>query len=429
MLWRCAVEVDWYRIANFLMQAVYLPIHLYFIIMLIRHKQPTPIWKWFIIVVSGLWGLILGRFIETCLYLFWVNNVAYNVAVDVTLLSTTVATMSFLFWNLYITRHENVATNKAFRALIFVLSGSVCVLIATNPHHHLFYSELNLIGAKTHGRAFIPCVFIVYGMLFAGLVISIIHIVKYEDNKVMRIIVFSMYPILPGVTNLIRSLSGNDTLDFNPIVMSLSILCLYDIVFKRSYVGVVAESMESVINQTRTPIVVYDSSDNSVRYENDAAIERKQILQKLIPMLGDSEKTVEESFDGRVVRAVSTRSREKGEYIATFSDVTDIVYQRRKVEEQLAKQDKLLVELDEQKRNIEAYLEALYSIPDLKEKQEMTEKVQVMIAQAFARMKTNLEIASFGDDSAKAALEENLSIAQETITTIRKAVAKLKEVS
>lgn len=40
MLWRCAVEVDWYRIANLLMQAVYLPIHLYFIIMLIMHRQP-----------------------------------------------------------------------------------------------------------------------------------------------------------------------------------------------------------------------------------------------------------------------------------------------------------------------------------------------------------------------------------------------------
>lgn len=422
--------MDWYRIANFIMQAVYLPIHLYFIITLIRHKQPTPVWKYFIFIVAGLWGLIFGRFIETCLHLFWINNVAYNIAVDITLLSTTVATMSFLFWNLYIARHDKLATSREFKLVMMMASGAVCFIIASNPIHHLFYSELDLVGAKTHGSLFIPCVIIVYGMLFAGLVISIVHIIKYEDKKALRIIVFSMYPILPGVTNLIRSFSGVDNIDFNPIVMSLSILCLYQIVFKQSFVGVVAESMEGVINQTRTPIVVYNSKDSSVLYENSAAVRyHDSIIKEMIPALGAKAQTIEQSFDGRVVRAVSSETKDKDEFIATFTDVSDVVYQRRKVEEQLEKQSRLLSELDEQKRNIEAYLEALYSIPDLKEKQEMTEKVQHMISEAFTQMKQNLTIAAEGGEGAQAALAENLRIAQETITTIRKAVARLKEVS
>lgn len=422
------MQADWYRIANFIMQAAYLPVHLFFIILLIRRRQPTPIWKWFILVVTGLWGLIAGRFMETCLHLFWINDSAYYIAVDITLISTTIATMSFLFWNLYIARLEKVATNKHFRIAIILLSITVCIIIVTNPRHHLFYSTLQLVGDKIHGKVFLPCVFVVYGMLFAGLTISIVHIIRHENNKIMRILVFSMYPILPGVTNLIRSLSGVDSLDFNPIVMSLSILCLYEIVFKKGYVGVISESIENVLNQTGTPIVSFLPGTNSILYENTAAKNcRDSYVQEILPLFSDTNRTIEKSFGKTVIRAVSSPGETNDECIASFTDISDFVYQREKIEEQLANQTRLLAELDEQKRNIEAYLKALYSIPDLKEKQEMTDKVQKLISEAFREMKGNLVIAAQKGEPAKEALKANQEIAGKTITTIREVVARLKE--
>lgn len=424
------MQVEWYRMANFIMQAVYLPIHLLFIVKLIKHRQPTPIWRLFILVVAGLWGLIAGRFIETCLHLFWQNNIAYAIAVDVTLVSTTVATASFLFWNLYIAGHDNIAENKPFRTLIYIASIAVCLIIVSNPWHHLFYTELDLLGAKTHGPLFIPCTLTVYGMLFAGLIISIIHIIRYDNDKIKRILVFSMYPILPGVTNIIRSAMKNDTLDFNPIVMSLSILCLYQIVFKKSYAGVITESIESVLNQTRTPIVVYTPQNGEILYKNAAAAYYPDsVIKDSIVKFGTEEKEIEFTYEERSIRATSNLSKEEGKFIATFTDATDVVYQQKCLDEQLEKQDRMLVKLDEQKRNIEAYLEALYSIPDLKEKQEMTQKVQELILESFSKLGKNLELAAESQTMNTEPLEENILITQETITTIRKLVAKLKEVS
>lgn len=198
--------MDWYRIANLIMQATYLPVHLFFIIKLIKYRQPSPVWRWFILVVLGLWGLIAGRLAETLLYMFWQNDTAYAIEVDFTLASTTVATMSFLFWNLYISGNDRLANSRGFRYTIKAVSVTVCCIFITNPIHHLFYEHLELNGLKSHGKLFPVCVLIVYGMLFAGLVISIVHIIRHENEKIKRIIVFSMYPLLPGILNLVRSL-------------------------------------------------------------------------------------------------------------------------------------------------------------------------------------------------------------------------------
>jgi len=422
--------VDGFRIANLIMQAVYLPVHLFFIIKLIKNRQPSPIWKWFIVIVVGLWGIIAGRLIESLLYLFWPNNIAYVIEVDYVLASTTLATMSFLFWNLYVAGYDRLADAKWFRHLFLFIALGVCAFFISNPIHHLFYANLELNGLKTHGKMFYFCVAIVYGMLFAGLIISIVHIIKHEDHKLKRIIVFSMYPILPGVTNLVRSITGVDRLDLNPIVISLSILCLYEIVFGESYVGVVSESIESVLKQTRTPIVLYNPKENIIIYENDAAmrVHESQILS-LLPMLKGAEERVELGLENRIVRAVSNLDGDTGDCVITLTDITEIREQQDAIDRQIEKQRAVLKSLEEQKRNIEVYIEALDSIPNLREKKEMTDSVKEMIARAFAQMELNLEKALEKSDASREALEDNMRIAQVTITEIRKVVAILKGVS
>ncbi len=422
--------MDGYRLLNLVMQTVYLPIHMIFIIKLIKRRQPSPVWKWFIVVVVGLWGIIAGRWVETLLYLFWQNDAAYAATVDFTLTSTTLATMSFLFWNLYIAGHDRLAEAKWFSNLIRAVSLLVCIIFITNPLHHLFYEHLELNGLKTHGKLFAFCVLIVYGMLFAGLIISIVHIVKYEDSKIKRIIVFSMYPILPGVTNLIRSLSGVDTIDYNPLVMSLSILCLYEIVFKESYVGVVSESIESVLEQTGTPILLYDSSKQNVIYENKAArTVHDTRVEKILLSAADNPHGIREMSDGRVVRADSSGTKNSNEFIVTLTDVTELINQQKKIDNQIEQQNRMLESLAEQKRNIEAYIEALNSIPDLKEKKDMADRVQLVIVEAFDRLEKNLFEAKAAPQNSERVLEDNIRIARETITSIREVVARLKEVS
>lgn len=420
--------MDGFRIANLIMQTIYLPVHIVFIVKLIKNRRPTPIWKWFILIVCGLWGIIAGRWMENLLHMFWQNDTAYLLTVDFTLISTTLATMSFLFWNLYIAGHEKLITSKWFVYSVKTVALAVCCVIITNPIHRLFYEHLELEGLKTHGKLFGLCVLIVYGMLLAGLIISIVHIIKYEDHKLKRIIVFSMYPILPGATNLIRSLSGIDKLDFNPIVMTLSIICLYEIVFKERYVGVVPESIESVLGQTKTPIVICNLREKTVVYENDAAkkVHDMQVV-KMLEIIDDSSTCFEVEFEDRTFRVFSSETETKDEYIVTFTDVTEVVNQQKEIDIQISKQNTMLRSLDEQKRNIESYIEALYSIPDLKDKKSRVDSVEILISQSFEQMESNLLMAETYSPQSEKALKDNLRISQETITSIRKVVAMLKE--
>ncbi|MBQ1850430.1 MAG: hypothetical protein II139_08695, partial [Lachnospiraceae bacterium] len=105
----------------------------------------------------------------------------------------------------------------------------------------------------------------VYGMLFAGWIISLVHIVKFGEDKLKRALIFSMYPLLPGITNLIRSLTGFTLIDLNPLVMTVCILCLYFMVFKNKYVSILPASMEQALEQTGNVLFTYDPGKRNDR--------------------------------------------------------------------------------------------------------------------------------------------------------------------
>ena len=57
--------------------------------------------------------------------------------------------------------------------------------------------------------------------------------------------------------------------------------------------------------------------------------------------------------------------------LVTMTDVTSLTEQHRCLEEEIRHRDAAVHELEDKQRNIDAYLEALYQIPDLKEKQAL----------------------------------------------------------
>lgn len=52
------------------MEAVYLSAHLFFVLHLLKRRQPSPVYYWFVLVTLGLWGIVGGDLFENCLYLF-----------------------------------------------------------------------------------------------------------------------------------------------------------------------------------------------------------------------------------------------------------------------------------------------------------------------------------------------------------------------
>ena len=60
-----------FRIANLMIQSLYLVFHLLFILFLYHKRQATPVWIWFFRFSVALWIWVSGRFMETIVYLFF----------------------------------------------------------------------------------------------------------------------------------------------------------------------------------------------------------------------------------------------------------------------------------------------------------------------------------------------------------------------
>lgn len=165
------------------MQSAYLPLHLIFILHLIRKRQPTPIWRWFTVVVVGLLFMISGRLLESIAYLFFPVNGFYVFAVYYQLVGTAFATSSYLIWNLYLAGHDGLSENRMFKALMLGMAGIISLIICTNNMHHLFYGKLMMGERVMHGALFVPCLLFVYGTLFIGWIVSVVHILKSGNGK------------------------------------------------------------------------------------------------------------------------------------------------------------------------------------------------------------------------------------------------------
>ncbi len=415
-----------FHIIDLIMQAVYLPAHLWFIIRLIKWRTPSPVSRWFIVLVFGLWGIVLGGFIETLLILFWKNNSVFALGVSYQLISTLVATMSFLIWNLYVAGNTGVVENRKFRGFIYAISLAVALIIVTDPLHHMFYEKLILEEPVIHGKLFGPCVLIVYGMLFAGWIISLVYIIKNGEEKLKRILIFSMYPLLPGIVNLLRSLTGFTLIDLNPFVMTVCIVCLYLMVFKDRYVSIMPASMEQALEQTDSIVFTCDQEGKRILYANRIAREKyPDVVKEIVSQLKTDRSQFEVGFNGSYFKG--NVSEIENELLITANDVSELKKQQQSLLAQINDSQKLLRELEEKKKNIDAYLDFLYKIPNLKEKWEMFSSAEEESKEAFLKMEKNLKAALDPNSVSEAMLNENIIISEKTIGRIREAVALLRE--
>ncbi|MBP5248898.1 MAG: hypothetical protein J6Z46_02720 [Lachnospiraceae bacterium] len=408
------------------MQTIYLPAHLWFIFRLIKWRTPSPVSRWFIVLVFGLWGIVFGSFTETMLLLFCKNNVIYTFGVSYQLVSTLAATMAFLIWNLYVAGNVTIVENKAFRVLIYIISLFVALTVATDRLHHLFYEKLVLGEPVIHGKLFIPCVLVVYGMLFSGWIISLVHIMKNGEDKLKRALIFSMYPLLPGLANLIRSLTGFTLIDVNPVVMTVCIFCLYSMVFKDRYVSIMPASIEQALEQTESIVFMADKDTGKITYANKAAREQyADAVKGMTGTLKTSGGQLETSFGGKFFKV--NVSDMQDDLLVTATDVSEIKKQQETLLSQIKESTGILADLEEKKRNIDAYIDFLYKIPNLKEKWEMFSATEEESKEAFRRMESNLKAALDKEKGSETLLNENLLISEKTIGKIREAVALLRE--
>ena len=420
--------MEFYRIINFIIQSAYLIIHFLFIIALYRRRQATPVWFWFFGFCIASWVWVSGRFLETIVYLFFpTNNAFYQFAANYQYIGNTTAAAAYLLWVMYLSGRDRLASSGWFRTLVFACPVVTCGFVFTNPWHHLFYTKLDMGQRVAHGTLFLPCLLWSYLLLLAGYIISIRYVLGTDRDQLRQIIMFSLFPLLPAAALLIRFFSGIDRFDYTPIVMAVCVLSLYQIIFRRHYVNIVSFSIREVIEQTEHPIGIYDSSAGKWRYTNRiAANEYEDAMRQLLPKLPDAAGSLEGDFGGRHMIVDVMPLPGGASTLIAATDMSGVYREQSKLEGQIHALEALRLELDEARRNIDAYLESLPDREKTSQRQDLIETTHAMADDLFQRVEENLETARQNPAEAEGALRENLDLTRDGIAAIRSAVARLR---
>lgn len=422
--------MEGFRIVNLILQSTYLLVQFLFILRLLRQRQPSPIWYWFIFLSIALWVWVSGRFMETIVYLFFpMDNNAYVFAANYQYLGNTTATVAYLIWNLYLAGQDRLASNKLFQAFLFACPIIICTLVFTNDSHQLFYTKLVKGQPVSHGPMFAPCLIWSYLISFAGYLISIVNIVKTGQDKGKRLFMFSLFPVLPMLAVLVRTLSGIDKLDYTPIIMAISFYCLYLIVFKYNYVNIIPSSIEAALEQTSHPIGIYDPDRKAFVYSNRIAKQKYADAAKgFHPLLSEAPGRFEGVFDGKDLKIDAIPMPESSAVLVTVTDMSEVAEQQALLDSQIKELESLSRTLEEKNRNIDAYLGSLYRVADLKQKQDLITHTYEMIRRIFEAVESNLKAAKESPGIAAVVLEDNLHLTRKCIHAIRETVAQLREV-
>ena len=417
-----------YRIVNFIMQSAYLIMHLLFIIVLFRRRQSSPVWTWFFCFCIATWMWVSGRFLETIVYLFFpTNNSFYQFAANYQYIGDTTAAAFYLLWVLYLSGQDRLASSGWFQVLVFFSPFITCLLVFTNPWHHLFYTKLDMGQRVGHGPLFIPCLLGSFLLLLAGYIVSVRFVLRTERDRLRQLVMFSLFPLLPVAAILIRSISGIDRFDYTPIVMTVCIASLYQIIFKHHYVNIVSLSIREVIDQTEHPIGIYDSSKGNWSYVNRAAAcEYEGVMRQLTARLSDVPAKLEDDFDGKHMTA-DVMPLAGGTFIlVAATDMSETYREQSVLEGQICELESLHRDLDDVRRNIDAYLETLPDPEKIRRKQDLIASTRKLADDVFRRVEENLHTAKSDPGNAEAVLRENLDLTRQSIEAIRNAVTQLR---
>jgi len=420
--------MELYRIANLIIQSAYLIMHLLFIMVLYRGRQSTPVWLWFFSFCIASWVWVSGRFMETIVYLFFpTNNDFYQFAANYQYIGNTTAAVFYLLWVLYLSGRDRLASSGWFRAPVFACPAVTCSLVFTNRWHHLFYAKLDMGQRVVHGALFMPCLLWSFLILLAGYIVSIRFVLGTGRDRLRQLVMFSLFPLLPVAAILVRSISGVDRFDYTPIVMTICVISLYQIIFKHHYVNIVSLSIREVIEQTEHPIGIYDSPTGKWRYVNRvAACEFEGALRQILTQLPDAPGRLEGDFDGRHMIVDVTPLSGGASTLIAATDMSGIFREQSELEDQIRALESLHLELDEARRNIDAYLETLPDSEEISRRQELIAAAHGVADDVFQRVEKNLEAARRNPGDAEEALRENLDLTRDGIAAIRSAVARLR---
>ena len=210
--------------------------------------------------------------------------------------------------------------------------------------------------------------------------------------------------------------------------MAIAIYSLHQIVFKLHYVNIISASIGSVLEQTAHPIGIFDSVKKEMIYSNQIAKDRyASAVHDISQFLLEGKDHFEGRFEGKSLIVDAVPLAEGKSILVTATDTSEIAEQQASLDAQIEELEALHRSLEEEKRNIDAYLDALYDVEGLKRKQELIAGTYQMIYRVFGKIEANLRTAKQSPNASETALRDNLTLSKDCIAKVRETVARLRE--
>ena len=108
------------------------------------------------------------------------------------------------------------------------------------------------------------------------------------------------------------------------------------------------------------------------------------------------------------------------------TDMSGIFREQSELEGQIHALEALQLELDEARRNIDAYLESLPDLDQIRQRQDLIKATHDMADDLLRRVEENLKAARRNPAEADRALRENLDLTRDGIAAVRSTVARLR---
>ena len=141
-------------------------------------------------------------------------------------------------------------------------------------------------------------------------------------------------------------------------------------------------------------------------------------MRHLLPQLPDAAGSLEGDFDSKHMIVDVMPLPGGASTLIAATDMSGMYREQSELEGQIHALEALRVELDEARRNIDAYLETLPAPKTIRQRQDLIETAHDMADDLFRRVRNPAE--------AEGALRENLDLTRDGIAAIRSAVARLR---
>ncbi|MFH2113374.1 MAG: histidine kinase N-terminal 7TM domain-containing protein, partial [Spirochaetota bacterium] len=139
----------------------------------------------------------------------------------------------------------------------------IYILIATNPVHHLFYTEFTMYR-DSFGPVFHATTVLIYSLLAAGTVLLAVDLIKRKRGRRNQIALFIVAAIIPLVASAyyprIGDLYSGLKFDITPLSFNLSFLCFGIAVFRYDFLDVPRVAYGRILEELPEGIIVTGKS-------------------------------------------------------------------------------------------------------------------------------------------------------------------------